>query len=330
MREEQIARHWRILVLLEDRRQGVTMPELKRELCCSERTIYRDLAALESSGFPVCSEKSDGETRYSFVEGYTPGASLELGSDELLALYFSRGLLKMMEGTVFQKSIERILEKVTSRIPEKNLEYFKKLAETIAVGKEAARDYGTKEEILSTIMQAVSDKEVISIRYFSANTGEEKDRKVDPYKLWYANDAFYLIGWCHVHDMVRTFLVDRIKEATPAGETFSALPGFDFSAYHDDAFRVMRDGRKQKVVVRFHPRVAHCFSEKKWHPTQETELQPDGAVLVSMEVEGIEELKSWILSWGDKAEVLGPKELRKQIMETTARLQDVYEEGDRP
>ncbi len=327
MREEQIARHWKILMLLESRKRGVTINELSKELGCSERTVYRDLAALESSGFPICSEKNEDDTRYGFVEGYTPGAALELSSDELLALYFSRGLLKMMEGTVFHKSLERLLDKVMSRIPEKNLAHFKKLAGAVAVGKEASRDYGSKESIISTIMRSSSNGDVLRIRYFSANTGEETDRRVDPYKLWYANDAFYLIGWCHVHDMVRTFLVDRIKEAFSTGEKFITSAGFDFSAYHDDAFRVMRDGSKQRVLIRFHSGVAHCFQEKKWHPSQEVEVQPDGSALVAMEVEGLAELKSWLLSWGDMAEVIEPAELRDQMLETMSRLQDVYENG---
>jgi predicted DNA-binding transcriptional regulator YafY len=38
-----------------------------------------------------------------------------------------------------------------------------------------------------------------------------------------------------------------------------------------------------------------------------------------------DELSSWILSWGEKVEVLEPKELREEVMETAKKMVKIYQ-----
>lgn len=61
----------------------------------------------------------------------------------------------------------------------------------------------------------------------------------------------------------------------------------------------------------------------QWHPTQEIKRVPTGIEL-TMEVSGTVELASWVLGFGDQAEVLEPESLREQIGAELARATARY------
>lgn len=324
MREDQQARHWRILCGLDGKRVGVTVRDLAEALDCSERTIYRDIRALEAAGFPILTERDGGPVRYRFIDDFKLGATLELSADELMALYFSRGLLESFEGTLFEGSIGSLVDKVMSRVPRQSAEHFEGLAASVAAGRGPRRDYAGKSRIMATIIEASKAGRTARIRYFAASSGQTLDREVEPYKLWCQGDAFYVIGHCHLRDEVRTFLVDRIESAEIGERSFEVPADFDFERYVSDSFRVFKDGEVRKVVIRFDNRVAHCFRERKWHPSQEFEVQDDGSVQVTMLAEGLEEICSWVLGWGSLALVLEPPELRDRVARIVGELYDRY------
>ncbi|MCK4729560.1 MAG: HTH domain-containing protein [Desulfobacterales bacterium] len=49
MQGDQLARQWRILRVIESRRQGATVAELAAQEDCSSRTIWRDLATIQGA-----------------------------------------------------------------------------------------------------------------------------------------------------------------------------------------------------------------------------------------------------------------------------------------
>jgi predicted DNA-binding transcriptional regulator YafY len=49
-----------------------------------------------------------------------------------------------------------------------------------------------------------------------------------------------------------------------------------------------------------------------WHPTQKVH-RVEGGIELAMDVAGTTELASWILGFGDQAEVIEPHSLREQI-----------------
>jgi hypothetical protein len=51
---------------------------------------------------------------------------------------------------------------------------------------------------------------------------------------------------------------------------------------------------------------------KKWHPSEQRSILPDGCVELSYTVAGIDEIKHWIYSWLPDAEILEPAWFRVQ------------------
>ena len=63
---KRLSRLTAILTRLQTKRL-VTAVELAKRFSVSERTIYRDIRALEAAGVPICTEEGRG---YSLVAGY--------------------------------------------------------------------------------------------------------------------------------------------------------------------------------------------------------------------------------------------------------------------
>ncbi len=78
------------------------------------------------------------------------------------------------------------------------------------------------------------------------------------------------------------------------------------------------------VRIQFTPDVAYLVKERRWHPSQKTECLKDGSVIVTFTVGGMDELASWVLSWGQGAKVLEPQVLVEAVRSHLARALERY------
>lgn len=157
----------------------------------------------------------------------------------------------------------------------------------------------------------------------------ETTRKVDPYKVWFFNGTLYLIGWCHVHDEIRMFVLDRIRLLHVTDDRFIPPDDFDLDEYMKNSFGVIHT-YKQKVVIKFTPSLERYLKENIWHPSQVFKKDKDGSLLMTMEVGGLVEVMSWVLGFGRQAEVLEPAHLRQAVAEELATTAERYAEEPAP
>jgi predicted DNA-binding transcriptional regulator YafY len=288
--------------------------ELAEEEGCHSRTIWRDLAAIQAAGFPLYSEKDGSKSRYCFVEGYKFHLPVPFTVTELMSLYFYRDILRIFKDTVFYESLDELFRKVKATLPPESVSYLRRIEQTFHVGFKPFKDYSEFKEIISQINDAVVQCRIIEMRYYSLSSKRETTRKVDPYKIWFFNGTLYLIGWCHVHDEIRMFILDRIKLLHVTNDRFIPPDDFDLDEYMRDAFGVIRSD-VEKVVIKFNPSLERYLKENIWHPSQVFKKDKDGSLLMTMEVGGLREVMSWVLGFGREAEVLEPEHLRRAVAE---------------
>jgi predicted DNA-binding transcriptional regulator YafY len=314
MRGTQLTRQWKIIRLLESRKRGLTAAELSSELETAQRTIYRDLEAIQEAGFPVYTDRKEKRSYWKLIEGFKTDLPLPVTATELMSLHISQDILKVFEGTVFQESIESLLKKVKTSLPKETIRYLDNLSGRLRVGFGPAKDYGSFKEMIAQASDAAARNKQVAIVYKAASTGRESTRRIDPYQVWAMNGSFYLIGLCHLRNAVRTFAMDRIKKLVVLDDSFHFPKEFSLEDYLQTAFRVMR-GDSQTVKVWFGPGAAQVVRERIWHPTQEIREQPDGSLVITLEVPINYEITSWIMGFGSAAKVLGPTSLQKRIQE---------------
>ena len=94
---------------------------------------------------------------------------------------------------------------------------------------------------------------------------------------------------------------------------------FDLRAYFGNAWAVYRGEKSYDVVIRFPPEAATLVIETTWHHTQQIQCNEDGSVILSFQVDGLEEIVRWLLGWSGVMEVLRPLELRQMVVEKLQR-----------
>jgi len=320
-RNDQVTRQWMLLKTLE-RPGGATLAELASSLpadyACHPRTIRRDLEAL-AARFPVYTERADGQVKWKLIEGFSRVPALQFSTTELMALLFSRDLLKPLEGTMIKDSLDSALSKAGSALPGAADEYLQNLRDYFAVGLGPHKRYREHRETLERLARAITRNRTVEMRYYTAGRDSTNRRKVDPYRLWYAAGSLYLIGYCHVRRDVRTFAVDRIRSLTITNHPCQLPLNFDLEAYVQDALVVMR-GEQIEVELLFDRKTTAWARDRIWHPSQVAVIGKDGCLNLVLHVADTPELAGWILSFGPGVRVIRPETLREKILSAAVEI----------
>lgn len=317
-RGDQLSRQWKLVRLLTGK-LGRLLAQLRSELGVTKRTVQRDIAGLERSGFPIVSEARDGTVFWRFIEGFSAESPVSLTLTELMALYYSRGLLRPLQGSEIHDSIESAMQKIGATLPAESLRLMRELEAAVAVSTSGWKDYSRSREIMDKLTKALMHRYTVRLEHTAVGYKEPVSREVDPYKLWYVNNGLYLVGHDHRSVEVRVFAVERITSVSLTNRRFEVPSSFDFEKFSRSAF-VMIGGEAQEVEIRFSKDQAPYVRERTWHPSQSIEAKPNGSVILRLKVADLGEVKRWLIGFGADALVLKPSSLRREIAAECARM----------
>lgn len=132
------------------------------------------------------------------------------------------------------------LQYISGIVPERDRSIIDKLVLKIASGASAEPEnlLVTPAPVpvdLDVIRQAVTSGHSVGFEYRSA-IGELTPRSVDPLRLDLVGESWYLRGWCHERQALRTFRLDRISQLSLTGESIqTTLTAHDLS---DELFEI--------------------------------------------------------------------------------------------
>ena len=237
-RNDQITRQWHLLRRLEGS-TGLTLQQLVEtvpdDYPKNTRTVRRDLEALEAVGFPLVTDRHNGQTRWRLMEGFRDIPALGFSATELMALLLSRNLLKPLEGTEIQASLDSALSKASAALPPQGHEYVRAMEQMFSIGLGPHKSYREHKQTIDLVSQAIDKRRTAQIRYYSASRDGTGRREVDPYHLWFAAGGLYLIAYCHLRKDVRLFAVERIRSITLIDHPYQMPLGFNVKEYVQDA-----------------------------------------------------------------------------------------------
>ncbi len=95
------------------------------------------------------------------------------------------------------------------------------------------------------------------------------------------------------------------------------------------SFAAFETARTEQVKIRFDAFGARLVSERQWHKSQKVRTVGEGVEL-TMRVGIAPDLESWILGWGDHAEVIEPLDLRQRISAIAQRIAATYQQSSHP
>ncbi len=310
-RGDQLVRQWKLLQILAVR-GGRTVEELMREVGCSRRTVWRDLAVLQAAGFPLTTEQDGRESRYRLIEGARGAPPVPLSLTELMSLHLGRHLLVPLRGTPVGEAIHSGLGKISATLGPAAKAFLDRLDRSVSARTSQSKDYSHASEVLRLLQQALQEHRTVEAEYHSFGRDAFSHRRLDPLHLWYQQGGMYLAAYCHTRRQVLTFALERFRQVRVTIDAFLPPPDFNLDRYLESSFGPFR-GEPVRVLLRFSRQVARYVAERNWHPSQALSPLLTGELEMILRVPVSPELRRWILGYGKDVEVLEPKALREDI-----------------
>lgn len=173
---------------------------------------------------------------------------------------------------------------------------------------------------ISLIQDAIEERRQIAFHYFAP--GGESVRMAEPYYLIFKWSSWYVWGWCRKREDFRMFKLNRMEELKKTEEKFvpKQVPMPDLSNERIFPANIwvkvlFEPDAKWRLVEEFGP---HCFKE-----------QEDGRLLFEMDYTDESSLMGWLLTFGEKARVLEPAEVREKLLKTAESIAAIYRKEDR-
>ncbi len=158
---------------------------------------------------------------------------------------------------------------------------------------------------------------VISIGYRSSG-GEEKERRIEPYKLFMYNNAWFVLAFDELSGEIRYFKLNRITAFARTNDTFRKLLSFNESDYLDD-FGMKNNGEWHEIKLLLTGNYATLVEERIYGRDQTVEKAQGGAVL-TVSMQNKENIKVFVLGFGEHCRVLSPEWLKDEIRKTIAKM----------
>ena len=181
----------------------VTAMKLAEWLEVSERTIYRDIADLQSTGVPIDGEAGVG---YLMRDGYDL-PPLMFSRDEIVALVAGARLIRAWGGAAMARAAEEALVKIEAVLPEGE----RARADQVQIHAIANEMTPEVRDRIDAIERAVDERHRLTLSYLDAEA-RPTDRVVRPLGLWFWGKVWTLVAWCELRNDFRMFRLDRIAD----------------------------------------------------------------------------------------------------------------------
>lgn len=303
--------------------QRCTADSLAKALERSERTIRNDITFLRDRyGAPVVFSRKKG-WHYTHKDWRLPSITLDKG--ELFALTLGARMLEAYAGSTYTLELRSAIEQLAKRLPDQTWVDLQQLADErilFRAGAETDLDPG----IWHDLEAATRQNRTVEMTYYTASSNSVSDRKLDPYLIHiYRGTNPYVIGFCQRRQAIRWFRVDRIQKLEILSETFTRDPAFDPQDHLKMIFQHEVGSEPVDVAIWFDGKTAPYIRERRWHPTQKLDEHQDGSVTLSMTVSGLNDLKRWVLGYGEGAVVLRPPELLALVQQELKGMLNRYQ-----
>lgn len=295
----QESRLFKIVYHLLDQGQA-TAPELAEKFEVSIRTIYRDIDALSGAGIPVYTEQGRNggiHLMKDFVLDKTV-LSKEEKQEILMALQSIYAVQNMDDSQILQK---------LSAMFHLNSE------DWLEVDFSRWGNRGSDNEKFELLKSTVIHRKCVKIHYAGSN-GVISERTVQPLKLVYKANAWYLKAFCAERQSWRIFKLNRILDLEILDESFSPRR---FPEPTDTS-----EIKYGSIILRFPGEMAYRVYDE-FDKTQ-VQRRPNGDLIVSAKMPIDAWLTGFLLSFGTQVDILSPACLKKVIAE---QAKGIYEKN---
>ncbi len=318
MDRKQVLRQWKMIRLLAESPNGLSLKELAEKMSVTSRTVNRDLATLQEAGVPLQEQIGPhGLKRWLLTERF-PGRPSLFSYDEAAALYLGRRFLEPLTQTFLWAAADSALRKIREQLGALAVRHLDRLLNVFQASKGGENRYVEKSALIDTLILGCEDRLEVVISYRSLSADEDETYAIRPYELELCGDAIYVAGYSCKSGAPRLWKLDRMSSALVTNVKFEKPDDFESTLFASP------NAPTQKVRIHFDRGVARFVRERRWHDSEKVTERPDGSLLVEYELRETVSLKTRLLSYGRLAEVLEPESLRNEIRKEIESMSQRY------
>jgi len=306
------------LILLLQSRPSWKASDLAHELGVSERTVHRYMTMLDEMGIPIYSERGP-YGGFSLVRGYRL-PPLIFSAEEATVLYMGANLIREVWGRTFDDAVTSVTAKLDNVLPD-DLRHQVGLAQhSLVVHGLAARNYRPWDTALHTLRQCILEHHSVRLVYRAVGREEASCRVMEPYALTFQWGLWYLIGFCHLRQTIRTFRVDRIEKVSRLEYTFAVPTDFSVKEY---LARTLWIEPSLQITVHIDASAATKVRDMHGHWMKLTEHE-DGSLTASFGGNSLDWATGWVLGLGSAAKAIEPPELVDRVVDAARGALEQY------
>lgn len=294
-------RYFQMVYLLLEK-GSMTAPELAKHFEVSVRTIYRDIDILSSAGIPVYATQGKGGGIF-IQENFVLKKSV-LSEQEQTQILMALQSIRIVE----DENTKTLLSKLSGVFQKQNVNW-------LEIDFSSWTRSGAGKNNFQKLQNAIFNKWIVVFDYYSGK-GEVIKRVVEPLKLVFKSMDWYMYGYCTIRKDFRFFKLTRIRNLeVTEDEYIRSIPNQIF--VEEEKFEM----ETVKVTLLFDKSMSFRVYDKFDDEVIENQ---DGSLLVETVMPNNELLFSYILSWGDKVEVIAPQNVRNIISERSKKIYEKY------
>lgn len=295
----QINRLFEMVYLLLNK-ESITAGEFAKQFEVSPRTIYRDVELLSSAGIPIYMTKGKG-------------GGISLLPDFIL----NKAVLTDEEKADILSALHAVdsvnLERTSTAVKKLSTMFGKESSDWVEVDFSGWGNAKEESETFAVLKASILQKNVIQFLYHSGESSLQ--RMVEPMKLCFKGQDWYLYAYCRVRLDYRFFKLKRIKELSMLPESFDRhIPGKIF-----DKEKVF-----QKNLATITLKISKEMAYRVYDEFTEYELLPDGGFLTQLSMAEDEGIYYYLATFGQHCEVLHPENIRLQMKERLQKALNLY------
>lgn len=282
----------------------ITAPELAGRFEVSRRTIYRDIDDICKAGIPIISVQG-GDGGISISEGYKLDKNV-LTVDELQNIITG---LKSLGSVSDAARIEMLINKLSP----KN-EAVVSLKDNILIDLSSHYKSSLSEKI-TMLKRAISENKLVNFDYYSEKG--QTNRTIEPYFLTFKWTAWYVFGYCTDKRDYRLFKLNRLWRHMILDDVFIPreipVEELDFDDYFVDGNKItviFDKASEYRLIEEYGP---ECY-----------EVMGDGRLKFSVGYTNKDYILSWILGFGDKAKIVEPEDMVKELTQLAKNIITKY------
>ncbi|MED1107761.1 helix-turn-helix transcriptional regulator [Bacillus paramycoides] len=201
--------------------EKITAKQISEKLEMNIRTVYRYIDTISTSGVPIISEPGHNGG-YTLLNNFIE-APLFFDFEEQTSL-FHAAVFAEEAGYYGGEALNRAISKLSKY---SNQEQETKINQHLTSLEVISRLSSlSMEPFLKKLEQAVADGYSVKILYHKSGEKQLNYRLVDPYRIIYWNNKWYVIGFCHLRNDIRSFRVDRIESLMLTENKFNRPENF--------------------------------------------------------------------------------------------------------